>query len=138
MSALIQNPHRAGRRLAGAMLSAVITTAMAMPVAVWAAGLILGPPALRQKIIITTSSLSAFHGRAAILAVMAATFVLLTASNLMFGQRPRYAQGAMLPALLDDALSARDKLTVLLTSGWGWAAIVLNAFWIALALPIGR
>lgn len=136
MPALIDHPNRAARRLVGAMLSAVTSTAVALPAAVWIAGLALGPQALRQKIIITTSSFSAFYGRASILAVMAATFVLLTVSNLVFGQRESYARGTMLPALFDDALSVREKLTVLLTSGWGLATIALNLFWIGLSLPI--
>lgn len=136
MPALTQHPNRAGRRLAGAVLSAVTMTGIAVPAAVWMTGLVLGPQALRQKIIVTANSFSAVYGRTSILIVMAATFAVLVACGLIFGQRASYARGTMLPALFDDALSVREKLTVLLTSVWGWLTLALNLFWILLALPI--
>jgi len=51
MQAVTQTTNLFGRRLAGSFLYALTVSAVAMPVAIWAVGLAIGPQGLREKIL---------------------------------------------------------------------------------------
>jgi hypothetical protein len=58
---------------------------------------------------------------------------LLTLFNLAANPRRRFAWGWGLgQPLMDDRLSAREKLSVVLASWWGRVLLVLDLGWIAL------
>lgn len=135
MPAATSNPNLTGRRLAGAVLYALLVTAVAMPVAIGIAGLLAGPQALRAKIIVTSGNFAAFHGRAGLYLVMLATVLVFILYNLAVGPRHRYPWnwGPLAPRLFDDSLSARDKLAAVLASGWGRVLLAIDLGWIVLA-----
>lgn len=135
MHAATGNPNLTGRRLAGAVLCALLVTAVTMPIAIGIAGLVVGPQELRAKIIVTSTSFAAFHGRAGLFLVMLATVLVFTLYNFAVGQRQRYAWhwGPLVPRLFDDALSARDKFAAVLASGWGRFLLAIDLAWIVLA-----
>jgi hypothetical protein len=126
-------PSLFGRRLAGSLLYALLVTAVALPIAIWVAGLLAGPQVLRERLIITTTQFANHHGRAGLFAVMAATVLGLTLFNLLVGPRKRYAWNWGLgQPLMDDALGAREKLSAVFTSGWGCFLLALDLGWLVL------
>jgi hypothetical protein len=134
MQALTDCPNPLPRRLAGATLYALLITAVALPVTTWLVGLVVGPPELRAQIVITTARFGAVHGSLGLYAVFLATVAGLTVFNLLVGPRKRYAFDWNLgPRLMDDALSSREKVAVVLQSGWGRCLLVLLSLWLVLA-----
>ena len=124
-----------GRRLVGALLYAVLVTPIAMPVTVFLAGMIAGPPDLRAQIVITAGRFGAHHGRAGVFLVMLATVVGIALYRLAVGPAGRFAWNfGFAPALMDDGLSAREKIAAVLASGWGKLLLALLALWIAVTV----
>jgi hypothetical protein len=110
-----------GRRLTGALLHALLLPGLALSIAAPIAGL---------------------RGSGILLAMLA-TVALLTLSNLDFGRRPAYARFwgsessrslGFSPRLFDDALTSREKLGIVLTSGFGVAWLALDFLWLAFAV----
>jgi hypothetical protein len=134
MQAVSDTPNLTSRRLTGAALYALLATGIAMPIFIGVAGLIIGPQPLREQIIITVGRFGAYHGGTGVCLVMLAGFALLTLYNLLVGSRERYAwKWAVIPPLFDDALSAREKLTRVLTNNWARLLLALDVAWIVLA-----
>ncbi|MBX9841656.1 MAG: hypothetical protein K2Z80_07605 [Xanthobacteraceae bacterium] len=134
MQDLTDCPNSLPRRLAGAALYALLLTAVTLPIAVWLVGLVVGPPELRAQIVITTAGFGAVHGSLGLYAVILATVAGLTVFNLVVGPRKHHVFDWNLgPRLMDDALSPREKVAIVLQSGWGRCLLALLCSWLVLA-----
>jgi hypothetical protein len=131
---LTSAPGLQGRRLVGSALYALLIMAVSLPIMIWIAGLAIGPQALRERILFTSTEFAAYHGRAGMFLVVLITFTLFTLYNFFVGARRRYGfNWGFVPRLFDDQISAREKVAAVLESGWGKALIAIDLGWIALA-----
>jgi hypothetical protein len=109
-------------------------TAVALPIATWLVGLVVGPPELRAQIVITTARFGAVHGSLGLYGVLFATVAGLTVFNFLVSPRKRYAFDWNLGSrLMDDALDPREKVAIVVQSGWGRCLLALLALWLVLA-----
>lgn len=125
------------RVITGAVLHALLVSAIAMPIAIGVTGLAIGPQPLRERIFITVDEFSVFHRGAGILLVMLATILLFMLLSLAVGRWSAYVrargQTSLTARLFDDALTPREKLMVVVKSKWGCLGLALDLGWLGMA-----
>jgi hypothetical protein len=137
MQSVTGAPNLTGRRLVGSALYALTIMAVSLPIIMWIAGLVIGPQALRKKILFSSADFAFAHGGAGMFLVILTTFVLSTLYNFAVGPRQRYDfNWSYVPRLFDDSLSAREKVAAMLASGWGRVMIAVDLLWLAMAVTI--
>lgn len=125
------------RVITGAVLHALLVSAIAMLIAIGVTGLAIGPQPLRERIFITVDEFSFFHRGAGILLVMLATILLFMLLSLAVGRWSAYVrawgQTSLTARLFDDALTPREKLMVVVKSKWGCLGLALDLGWLGMA-----
>jgi len=138
MQAVTGEPNLMGRRLTSAVLHALIVTGL-YQVYVILPLIIVGNLVFREKAIISLGKSAAIdHLSSGLVLVMLATFALQTLLNLAVGSRPGYARiwGPTLGPLLDNGLSAREKLAHVVTSWRGCTWVAYGLVWLVFIAAI--
>ena len=135
MQAVTGEPNLMCRRLTGAVLYALLEMPIFLIVSYPIAGLVIGPQALREKVLEANPvyHFATYHGRSGAFLVMMALVMLLTLKNLVASPRWRKSLGGNFDErLFDDKLSVREKLAAALMNWWAAFLIPLDIGWIAL------
>jgi hypothetical protein len=121
-----------GRRLSGAALHALIVTGLYQVYVIFPL-MLFGNLLGRAKGIDSLGyTFAGDHVSTVLVLVMLATFALQTLLNLAAGSRPGYVRiwGPTLGPLLDNRLSAREKLAHVVTNRRGCTKVALCLWWL--------
>jgi hypothetical protein len=123
--------------LAGAALSALMNTPMALPLVVGIAGFAFGSGDMGTNVLAALAHFVRALGRPGLAMLALATFVALTLLGLAFGHRPPYARKWLLgDALFDDTRTPGEKLRAVLASWPGRLLLAIDLLLVVVLIAL--